>query len=204
MFIQMDPSPMRNFVITCLILFILLVLSPFDSAGQIKLAWDPPENDSSVMGYNVYYGTASGTYTVRINVGNVTTYTVKRLSQGVTYYFAVTAYNQFEESSYSNEASGMFIETVSTPNVLSGPTSGITRKSYTYRAEGSTSSLGHRVQYQFDWNGDGSTNLSTWGSATRRKRWAAAGTYNVRARARSTTNKNAVSNWVGPLSVTIN
>jgi hypothetical protein len=152
----------------------------------------------------MYYGTASRTYTVRINVGNATTYTVKRLSQGVTYYFAVTAYNQFGESSYSNEVSAMIIETVNTPNVLSGPSSGLTRKVYTYKTGGSASNLGHRVQYQFDWNGDGSTNLSTWGSATRRKRWTAAGTYNVRARARSTTNKNAVSNWVGPLPVTIN
>jgi hypothetical protein len=203
MFIQMDHSPLRNFIITCLILFILLVLSPFDSAGQIKLAWDRPETDASVIGYKVYYGTASRTYTVRIKVGNVTTYTVQRLAQGVTYYFAVTAYNRFGESSYSNEVSEMITETASTPNVLSGPTSGITRKLYSYRTGGSTSSLGNHVQYQFDWNGDGSTNLSTWGSAVQWKTWTAAGTYNVRARARSTVNKDVVSNWSGSLSVTI-
>ena len=196
---------MRNLVITCLILFILLVLSPFDSVAQIKLAWDDPPADSNVAGYKVYYGTASRTYKAPIPVGNVTTYTVQHLSQGVTYYFAVTAYNQFGESGYSNEASGVIIETVSTPNVLIGPASGsgITRKLYTFKTGGSTSSLGHRVQYQFDWNGDGSTNLSTWGSATRRKSWRAPDTYNVRARARSTTNKDAVSNWVGPYPMTI-
>jgi Fibronectin type III domain len=203
MFIEMDHFPMRNFVITCLTLFILLVLSPLDSSAQIKLAWDPPPADSNVTGYKMYYGTASRTYKGPINVGYVTTYTVQRLSQGVTYYFAVTAYNQFGESGYSDEVSGMIIETVSTPNVLSGPSSGITKKFYTYKTGGSTSNLGHRVQYQFDWNGDGSTNLSTWGSATRRKRWTEAGTYNVRARARSATNKNAVSNWVGPFPMTI-
>ena len=199
----MDHSPLRNFVITCLILFILLVLFPFDSTAQIKLAWDPPETDSSVIGYKVYYGTASRTYTVRIKVGNVTTYMMHRLSHGVTYYFAVTAYNRFGESGYSNEVSGMITETVSTPNALSGVTNGITRKLHSYRTGGSTSSLGNRVQYQFDWNGDGGTNLSTWGSGTRWKTWTAAGTYNVRARARSTVNKNVVSNWSGSLSVTI-
>jgi hypothetical protein len=203
MFIQMDHSFLRNFVITCLILFILLVLFPFDSAGQIKLAWDPPETDSSLIGYKVYYGTTSRTYAVQIKLGNVTTCMVQRLSHGVTYYFAVTAYNRFGESSYSNEVSGMITETVSTPNVLSGVTNGVTRKLYSYGTGGSTSSLGNRVQYQFDWNGDGGTNLSTWGSATRWKTWTAADTYNVRARARSTANKNVVSNWSGSLSVTI-
>ena len=195
---------MRNFVITCLILFIVLVLSPFDSAAQIKLAWDSPPPDSNVVGYKVYYGTASGTYKPPIDLRYVTTtYTVQHLSKGVTYYFAVTAYNQYGESDFSNEASGMVIETVGTPNVLTGPTSGITRKFYTYKTGGSTSSLGHRVQYQFDWNGDGSTNLSTWGSATRRKNWTTAGTYNVRVRARSTTDKNVISSWTPPLPVII-
>ena len=202
MFIQADPCPLRNFVIPCLILFILLVF-PFDSASQIKLAWDPPKTDSKVTGYIVYYGIASRTYTVRKKAGNVTTYTVQRLSPGVTYYFAVTSYNRFGESGYSNEVSGMFTETVSTPNVLGGPTSGIPRKSYSYRTGGSTSSLGNRVQYQFDWNGDGGTDLSTWGSATRSKAWTAAGTHNVRARARSAVYKEVVSGWLGSLSVTI-
>ena len=201
-FVQTDHSPLRNLAICCLILFILLVF-PFDSASQIKLAWDPPKTDSKVTGYIVYYGIASRTYTVRKKVGNVTTCTVRRLSPGVTYYFAVTACNRFGESGYSNEISGMFTETVSTPTLLSGPTSGIPRKSYSYRTGGSTSSLGNRVQYQFDWNGDGSTDLSTWGSATRSKAWTAAGTYNVRARARSAVNKDVVSNWLGSLSVVI-
>ena len=198
----MDYSFLRNFIITCLILFILLVLSPFDSAAQTKLAWDA-ETDPTVMGYKVYYGTASRTYGTPINVGNLTTYIVQHLSLGVTYYFAVTAYNQFGESGYSNEVSGMIVETVSTPTLLSGATSGVTRKSYSFKTGGSTSSLRHRVQYQFDWSGDGKTNLSAWGFATRRKSWTAAGTYNVRARARSAVNQNAVSNWVGPLPVTI-
>ena len=186
---------MRNFVITCLILFIFLVLSPFDSAAQIKLAWDDPPADSNVTGYKVYYGTASGNYRYHIDVGYVTTYMVQHLSERATYYFAVKAYNQYGDSDYSNEVSGKIVETVSNPNVLSGPTSGITRKSYIFETGGSASSLGHRVQYQFDWNGDGSPDLSTWGSATRRKSWTAAGAYKVRVRARSTADKNVISNW---------
>ena len=93
-------------------------------------------------------------------------------------------------------------ETVSAPSVLSGPTSGITGTSYSYSTGGSTSSYGHPVEYQFDWNGDGS-NLSSWGSATQSKTWATPGTYNVRARARCTIDTSVVSSWSGTLSVTI-
>ena len=198
----MRHSLLRNSILILLILFLTLFFSSIESTAQIKLGWDPnPEPD--VAGYRLYYGTASEAYTHRINVGNVTTYALHGLSYGVTYYFALTAYNQFGESDYSNEVSGTIIETVSTPNVLSGATNGITRKSYSYTTGGSTSSLGNRVQYQFEWNGNGITKLSAWGAATRWKRWPAAGTYNVRARARSSVYKNVVSNWSGSLSVTI-
>jgi hypothetical protein len=193
---------LRNSIVILLILFLTLLFSSIESTAQIKLGW-APNPEPNVAGYRLYYGTASGAYARRIDVGNVTTYMAHGLSYGVTYYFALTAYDQSGESGYSNEVSGMVVETVSTPNVLSGVTNGITKKSYSYTTGGSTSSLGNRVQYQFEWNGNGITKLSAWGAATRGKRWPAAGTYNVRARARSTAHKNVVSNWSGSLSVTI-
>jgi fibronectin type 3 domain-containing protein len=194
---------LRNLIIICLISITTLVLSSFDSAAQMKLRWDP-ETDPTVIGYKVYYGPASRTYGIPINVGNVTTHTLNGLAQGVTYYIAVTAYNTANyESDYSNEVSVMMIETISTPNVLTGPTSGLTRTSHSYTAGGSTSSLGNPVQYEFDWNGDGSTNLSPWGVATQSSTWTATGKYNVRARARSTVNTSVVSNWSGSLSVVV-
>jgi len=92
---------LRNLIIICLILITTLVLSSFDSAAQMKLRWDP-ETDPTVIGYKVYYGTASRTYGIPINVGNVTTHTLNGLAQGVTYYIAVTAYNTANyESDYS-------------------------------------------------------------------------------------------------------
>ena len=93
-------------------------------------------------------------------------------------------------------------ETVSIPNVPSGPTSGTTGISYSYTTGGSTSSYGHSVEYQFDWKGDGS-DLSPWGSATQSKTWATPGTYNVRARARCATDTSVVSGWSSGLSTVI-
>jgi hypothetical protein len=93
-------------------------------------------------------------------------------------------------------------ETVSTPSIPIGPRSGTTGTSYSYSTGGSSSSLGHSVEYQFDWKGDGS-DLSSWDSSSQSKTWSAAGAYSVRARARCKTDTSVVSSWSGTLSVNI-
>ncbi len=73
------------------------------AAGSVVLAWDA-NTEPDVSGYKLYYGTATGTYGTPTDVGNVLTYTVLNLTDGQTYYFAVTAYDTFgNESGYSNE-----------------------------------------------------------------------------------------------------
>ena len=72
------------------------------------LAWNP-SIDPLVTGYKVYYGVVSQTYTNAIDVGNVTEVTISNLTEGVTYYFSVTAYIVLGiESPFSNEVSGAF------------------------------------------------------------------------------------------------
>jgi hypothetical protein len=94
-------------------------------------------------------------------------------------------------------------ESITTPSTPSGPTSGNTGTSYLYSTGGATSNLGHSVEYQFDWKGDGS-DLSPWGSESQSKSWSSGDTYNVRARARCAIDNSVISNWSGTLSVTIN
>ena len=81
----------------------LPLLSGEARAEQVSLTWDAnPESD--LGGYKLYYGTASQAYSDVINVGKDTQVTLNNLSQGVTYFFAVTAYDlQGAESDYSNE-----------------------------------------------------------------------------------------------------
>src|SRR4030042_4102323 len=192
----------RKILVAFPILLIALLFPLFDSNAQIRLAWDP-NTEPDVAGYQIYYGTASRNYRYSIDVGNVTTYTLPGLTQGVTYYIALTAYESANnESAYSNEVSGTVTETISPPNVLNGPTSGTTGQPCTYTAGGSSSTLGHAVQYQFDWKGDAS-DLSSWGSATQSKTWAVAGMVNVRARARCSTHGSVISSWFGVLPVNI-
>jgi hypothetical protein len=74
--------------------------------GQTNLAWDPPDISTDVTGYMIHYGTASGSYSQSIDVGNTASYTVSNLTHGQTYYFAATAYNAAGyQSIYSNEVS---------------------------------------------------------------------------------------------------
>ena len=83
----------------------LLLTSQITFASQVTLAWDP-SNEPGISGYKIYYGTSSRNYTGNADAGNTDTYTVTGLSQGQTYYFAVTAHDaQGHESSYSNEVS---------------------------------------------------------------------------------------------------
>jgi hypothetical protein len=84
-------------------LFLLLALAGQARAEQVSLAWDA-NTEPDLGGYKLYYGTAAQAYSQVINVGKNTQVTVSNLSQGVTYFFAVTAYNlQGAESEYSNE-----------------------------------------------------------------------------------------------------
>lgn len=72
--------------------------------GQsVTLAWNQ-STDPTVVGYNLYYGGASGTYTNMINAGNAMSATISGLIPGTTYYFAATTYNSSGvQSPFSNE-----------------------------------------------------------------------------------------------------
>ena len=70
------------------------------------LQWDP-NLEPDIAGYKIHWGTSSRVYQKSVDVGAVTSYELSGLDDGVTYYFAVTAYNAAGlESDYSNEVSG--------------------------------------------------------------------------------------------------
>jgi uncharacterized repeat protein (TIGR02543 family) len=82
------------------------------AAGTATLTWQQPatyEDGTPLMdlaGYKIYYGTSSGVYTNTLDVGNVLTYQLQSLTDGVAYYFNVTAYNTgLLESGYATEVS---------------------------------------------------------------------------------------------------
>jgi len=73
--------------------------------ASVTLAWDASAT-SNITNYSLYYGTASRTYSSRVNVGNVLTGTISNLLEGTKYYFAVTAQDDLSlESDWSEEIS---------------------------------------------------------------------------------------------------
>ncbi len=90
-----------KFLIFLLITCTLYLIPLITYAAQVTLVWD--SSVGSVAGYKMHYGTTSGDYDYSVNVGNFTSCTISGLQEGATYYFAVTAYNDIDDSDYSNE-----------------------------------------------------------------------------------------------------
>jgi fibronectin type 3 domain-containing protein len=79
---------------------------------QVTLSWD--SSTSSVMGYNVYRGTAAGGPYTKINstTNAGTVYTDSAVVTGQTYYYLTTAVSsEGMESTYSNQVAA----TIPTP-----------------------------------------------------------------------------------------
>jgi hypothetical protein len=94
-------------------------------------------------------------------------------------------------------------ETVSIPSPPTGQSiNGMRGKPLNFTVSGAVSNLGHSVEYQFDWKGDG-TDLSSWGSGSQSKNWSVSGIYTVRARARCSVHPSIISDWSSGLVVVI-
>ncbi len=91
-------------------------------------------------------------------------------------------------------------ETISVPDSPSGGTELQPDIVATYESGGASSSLGGSVEYQFDW---GDESVSEWGATTRYKSWATYGQYSVKARARSQSNPDRISQWSSSLMVSV-
>jgi len=107
-----------------IIIVFIAVLSNFAFAtvgdGSADFSW-LPNSESDLAGYKIRYGTSpNGPYDLVVDVGNPAPVdgrikgSVSGLSEGVTYYFIATAYNQTGlESDYSAEVT--YIPQADTP-----------------------------------------------------------------------------------------
>jgi hypothetical protein len=73
--------------------------------GTATVTW-ASNAEADLAGYKVHVGTSSGVYNKTYDAGNRTSLTINNLPKGVTYFFAVTAYDKSgNESRYSGEQS---------------------------------------------------------------------------------------------------
>src|SRR5205807_765017 len=75
--------------------------------AQVTLTWQAPASNggSPITNYRIYRGTSSNGETLKATIGNVLTYTDTSVTNGVTYYYQVSAVNGAGEGPRSNEAS---------------------------------------------------------------------------------------------------
>lgn len=112
--------------------------------GQLILAWQPPstQGDSSITGYRLYRGTSPGGESFLVELGSVLTYTDTGLTNGVTYYYQVSAVTSIGEGPRSSEASATPTVPPDTTNptiAITSPVSGTTLGSTSVTVSGTAS-----------------------------------------------------------------
>ena len=93
-------------------------------------------------------------------------------------------------------------ETISKPNAPNGPVNGRVGENLTFSIGGASSSLGHPIQYLFDWGDGSNSGWLTQGQSNASHIWNSPGNYSVKARARCAID-NTLSDWSEPILVSI-
>ncbi len=117
--------------------------------AQVVLTWDAPASDggSAITGYDVYRGTTSGGETLLAGLGVVLTYTDTAVTNGVTYYYEVSAVNGVGAGPKSNEVSATPATVPSAPQNLAAA-AGDGQVALTWQApssDGGTAVTGYRL-----------------------------------------------------------
>ena len=88
--------------------------------ARVDLSWEAPASagDTWITGYRVYRGVTPGGETLVATLGNVLAYGDGGLTNGVTYYYRVSALNAFREGPLSAEVSATPVTVPSEPRNL--------------------------------------------------------------------------------------
>lgn len=120
--------------------------------ATVALAWSAPANNggAAVTGYRVYRGTSSGGETLVTTLGVASGWTDSGVTNGVAYYYKVSALNSVGESVSSNELSATPTAPVSAPGAptLNSATPGNTTVALAWSApvnNGGSAITGYRV-----------------------------------------------------------
>ncbi len=114
-----------------------------------------------------------------------------------------TLHTAFTPAEFSSVWEASSLESILPPTIVNGPAFGQVNEGYTYMTGGASSSIGHPIQYEFDW-GDGTS--SGWlavGVTAANKTWTSGGAYVVQSRARCALHPDLVSKWSKEIVVVI-
>jgi fibronectin type 3 domain-containing protein len=133
-----------------------VVLNARTSADPVgvSLSWNTVPNEG-IVGYNVYYGTASGNYTQSQSCGNVNNVVIQGLEGGQTYYFTIYPTDAYgNQGPGSNEASAV----APTPPAMRLQS----RAYYDYNGVAFMMEINTPSAVYGNWEMDSSTDLRNW------------------------------------------
>ena len=201
------PTLRKVFITSVLGVGVCLIPNGVQAAttNTATLQWSANQ-ESDLAGYRVYQGTTTGSYGPAVDVGNTTLYTAQNLQAGLTYYFALTAYDlSGNESLPSPEVSKQIpaspTDTTPPSVTLTAPSQGSTVSGMVTLTATATDNVGV-VGVQFHLNGsnlgaEDSTNTYSvaWDTSE-----VAPGSYSLTATARDAAGNSTTAT---PVSVTV-
>ena len=182
--------------------------SPTHNSSNVSitpvLRWKCSDSDEDKLTYNVYFGRTSTPPLVSSNQ-STTSFRPDALDFSKRYYWKIIAKDEHGATTTSDTwyftTKSDPVETISQPSRPTGPDNGSVNQILGFSTGGSSSSLGHSIEYRFDWN-DGS--YSSWtSSASVSHSWSLAGTYSVKVQARCRTHQSRMSSWSGAKIIVI-
>ena len=162
-----------------------------------------------IQNVNIDYSTNSGSSwnPVVANTANDGTYawTVPAIAPSVNCLVRVSDAVDNDPSDSSNAVFTIsaLTETVSTPSQPTGANWGMIGVSYLFATNGSSSSLGHSLQYKFDWDDGSDSGWLAEGTTSASHAWTTNSTHNVRAMARCVTHIDIESPWSNTFAINI-
>jgi fibronectin type 3 domain-containing protein len=137
--------------------------APVATSG-VELTWNDIQ-DSSVIGYYIYYGTASGSYSSSQFCGDVGDFIVHGLNSGQTYYFVVAPVDAYGDiGEYSQEASCVAAAPIPIELQVQGTTQALEAVDVSWTASIDPDVYAYSVNY---WaQGSGYTNFAVFSGTT--------------------------------------
>ena len=136
---------------------ITLQASAVAGLPSVELTWSALPNEG-VVGYNIYYGTQSGSYSYSASCGTESGILIQDLSGDEVYYFAVAAVDAYgNQSPLSNEASA---KTVAPPPVR------LTTQTYYNNGQPYLLEINTPSTVAGPWEIDSSSDLQNWSYCT--------------------------------------
>ncbi len=154
--------------------------------AQVVLTWSAPTSTggAAITGYRVLRGTSPGGETLLATLGTVPTFVDTGLTNGVTYYYEVSATNAAGEGPHSIEVSATPVAPNSAPSAsfTISPSTGDTSTSFMFDATACSDAqdASAALMVRWDWQDDGVWDTTWSATKTIQHTYTTAGIYTIR------------------------